>query len=140
MDEVLNVMSEMVVDVQGFNETHFGIFPIEDRPELLDLWDRKSSRNPNTFISLISPQHKQMIAKWAVDRTSFNIKDLIAVLKQFIKVLSAMKHSFLTIRSSASSFQVEPKKLTGWRKVVYAQPKASSAASSSSFKSFKRKN
>lgn len=121
MDDVLNVMSQIVVDVQGFNETHFGIFPVKDQQQLLELWNNKAFHNPNTFISLLSPQHKQLIAKWAADRTSFSIEDLIVVLKKFIKLLGTIKHSFSTI---AVSGQLIPKKLKGWRKAIYSQPKA----------------
>ena len=113
-------MSQIVVDVQGFNKTHFGIFPAEDREHLLDLWNNQAFHNPNTFISLISPQHKKLIAKWASDRTTFGIKDLIVVLEKFIKLLKSIKHSFSTVNATG---QVIPKKMKGWRKVVYTQPK-----------------
>ena len=120
MDDVLNVMSKIVVDIQGFNESHFGIFPVEDQKHLVDLWNTQAFHNPNTFISLISPQHKQLIAKWASDRTTFGIKDLIGVLEKFIKLLRGIKSSFSTV---AASGQVTPKKLKGWRKVLYTKQK-----------------
>lgn len=120
MDDVLNVMSQIVVDVQGFNESHFGIFPIEDQQQLLELWNNRAFHNPNKFISLISPHHKELIAKWAADRTTININDLIDVLKKFTKLLESIKHSFSTV---AASGHVTPKKIKGWRKMVYSQPK-----------------
>lgn len=120
MDNVLNIMSQVVVDIQGFNETHFGIFPDEDQKYLLDLWNNKVDKNPNSFVSLVSPKHKELIAKWAIDRTSFNIQDLIIILQNFINFLKNIKHSFLTINASG---KVTPRKLKGWQKILYTQSK-----------------
>jgi alpha-amylase/alpha-mannosidase (GH57 family) len=118
MDDVLKLMSQIVIDVQGFNENHFGIFPDKDQKHLLDLWNNQAFHNPNVFISLISPHHKQLIAKWASDRTSFSIKNLITILEKFIKFLKTIKPSFSTIAVTGT---VTPKKLKGWRKVIYTQ-------------------
>ena len=120
MNDLLTMMSQIVIDIQGFNESHFGIFPVEDRNHLSDLWNNKACHNPNIFISLLSHQHKQIIAKWASDRTSFTIKELIDILGKFMKFLKTIKSSVSTITASS---EITPKKLKGWRKMVYNQPK-----------------
>jgi hypothetical protein len=115
MEEVFSVMSKIVVDVQGFNESHFGIFPVEDQQHLKELWHTQAFQNPNVFISLISPFHKQLIAKWASDRTTYSVKDLIAVLEKFVKLLRGIKSSFSSVSASGHA---TPKKRKGWRKVM----------------------
>ena len=51
MDDILNLVFQMIIDLQGFNEQHFGIFPNEQHDDLNALWI-VAKKNPNKFISL----------------------------------------------------------------------------------------
>lgn len=90
MEGVLKLFAEMVTDIQGFNEEHFGIFNQDDKTELQDLWLNKARKNPNDFIALLSPEQKRIMTEWAITRvTSYNTIQLIEVLENFILFLKA---------------------------------------------------
>ena len=87
MDDIMILMHRLIVDVQGFNETHFGVFNENERKDLLLLWDTYAGRNPNRFIALLSPDQKLKLVEWTVDRTEYNVSDVIKALEKFLKML-----------------------------------------------------
>jgi hypothetical protein len=126
MDEILNLFYEMVVDIQGFNQAHFGIFPEHQQEELTQLWTTMAHENPNKFIALLSPEQKKLIAQWAVERTSFPVVDMISALENFTKFLKQTNSShyppvanYTVAVTKERKIRTQPRKLKGWKKVVY---------------------
>jgi len=93
MDDIMILMTKIVVDIQGFNDSHFGVFPERDRKQLNDLWILYADKNPNKFISLLSPDHKNCVVDWAINRTSFSRAHLVGALKRFVKYLEKKPNS-----------------------------------------------
>lgn len=83
----MKLMAEMVTDIQGFNDTHFGIFNQDERKDLQNIWINQARRNPNQFISMLSPAQKAIVAEWATQRASYNTVQLIEVLEKFVAFL-----------------------------------------------------
>jgi hypothetical protein len=86
MENMLELFSKVVIDLQGFNQAHFGIFPDHELNELNMIWCAAGS-NPNKFISFLSPRQKTLVSKWACERTAFNVEELIFALEGFLKEL-----------------------------------------------------
>lgn len=128
MDDVLKLFSEMVVDLQGFNDSHFGIFHQDEQADLIHMWFHEAKRNPNKFISLLSPEQKKLVAVWATQRASYNTVRLIETTEKFtafLKTLSSptypvpmtiasLKRSGKTLRAKSSAAG-----LKGWKKIIY---------------------
>ena len=93
MDDIMILMHRLLVDVQGFNESHFGIFNENERRELLSLWETYAGKNPNKFIALLSPDQKLKIVSWTIERTEYNIVDVIKALESFVKMLKRVKYT-----------------------------------------------
>lgn len=114
----MKLMAGMVTDIQGFNETFFGIFAEDDRQELLSIWNNQAKRNPNAFISILSPAQKRIVTEWAVQRASYNTVQLIEVLEKFV---AALKKS-----SSAVYPEIPKRKKSGIRSslknIIYKSP------------------
>lgn len=87
------LMHRVIVDLEGFNEEYFGIFPTEDQQELYRIWERDAARNPNKFIALLSPEHQRCVAAWATSRTSYNVVELVKGLEKFVRFLKTVNYS-----------------------------------------------
>lgn len=85
------LLHKIIVDIQGFNDTHFGIFDITDRPELYAVWVGHVERDINKFISTLSPTQQLQLTKWALQRISYSTPDLIIALEKFTKYLKKNK-------------------------------------------------
>lgn len=114
MDDVFKLFSEMIVDIQGFDETNFGIFHRDEREELTRMWNREAMRDPNKFISLLSPAQKKLVAVWATGRTSYNAVRLIETLENFIKYLKTLDSPVYPAKNGDKKTA-----LKGWKKVIY---------------------
>lgn len=129
MDDGLKLFSEMIVDLQGFNDAHFGIFHQDEQEALMSMWVHDAHRNPNKFISMLSPAQKKLVAAWATQRTSYSTVRLIETLEKFIKLLKTLVSP--TYPPGSSGF--ERKKgirvknsdagLKGWKKIIYTTKK-----------------
>ncbi len=93
MDDIMVLMHQVVVDLEGFNENYFGIFPDEDQKCLLSLWNNEACRTPRIFISMISPAHQRCMAEWATNRTSYRVQDLVRGLDKFVKFLKGVNYT-----------------------------------------------
>lgn len=102
------LMNKVVIDIQGFDESQFGIFNEIERDDLLRIWE--SDRNPNRFISLLSPDQKMRVAQWAANRTAYPISDLIAALEKFVKHLKTV--SYKTYPKPMATAAAKKKNLT----------------------------
>ena len=102
MEDVMKLMAEMIVDIQGFNDTHFGIFHQDERKDLMNIWINQARRNPNQFISFLSPAQKTILTEWAIQRASYNTVQLIEVLEKFTTFLKS---------SSSTVYPIHPKPL-----------------------------
>lgn len=87
MDDIMILMHKIIVDIQGFNDSQFGIFDEHEHEQLLYLWNSIALNNPNKFISFLSPEQKHRVGIWAVERTSYSIDELISSLEKFTKFL-----------------------------------------------------
>lgn len=84
------LMHKVIVDIQGFDDTQFGIFDDIDQPQLLNIW-RENNRDVNKFISALSPLQKDRLSLWAANRTTYQVKDLVLALDKFTKFLRNCK-------------------------------------------------
>lgn len=114
MDDIMVLMHQVVVDLQGFNEEFFGIFPSEDHKALYRVWEQEAKRNPSKFIALLSPAHKQCVAAWATSRTSYNVTELIRALEKFTKFLKTVSYS-----SYPQIKKLQPRKKSVLKKLIY---------------------
>jgi len=85
------LLHKIIVDIQGFNENHFGIFDITDRAELYSVWVSHAHKDINKFISTLSPRQQLQLTKWATQRISYSTSDLILALEKFVKYLKKNK-------------------------------------------------
>jgi hypothetical protein len=93
MDDIMNLMSSMVIDVLGgFDETQFGIFDDDEQEELMVMWKERGG-DVIKFINILSPAQKYRLTMWAVDRTSYKVTDLTKALKKFTKFLESPSYS-----------------------------------------------
>lgn len=91
MDDIMILMTRVVIDVQGFDESQFAIFNENERDALSAIWNNVAARNPNKFISCLSPVQKEKLALWVCARTSYETADLIKGLEKFTKYLKSVK-------------------------------------------------
>lgn len=87
MDDIMILMNKVIIDLQGFDESQFGIFDDAELTDLMRIWQDYAERNPNRFIAYLSPDQKQKMALWAAERTSYSIDELIGALERFVKFL-----------------------------------------------------
>lgn len=87
------LMHRVIVDIQGFDETQFGIFDDNDQTQLLHLWNNAANRDVNKFISALSPIQKDRLSLWAAHRTTYQVKDLVSALEKFCKFLKSSSYA-----------------------------------------------
>ena len=93
MDDIMILMHKVVVDIQGFDDSQFGIFDDSEHEQLVYLWKKVALGNPNKFISMLSPEQKHRLGIWASDRTSFDVDDLIEALEKFTRFLKSASYA-----------------------------------------------
>jgi len=101
MDDIMVLMSKMVIDLQSFDETQIGLFDTVEQEDLLKVW--QETRDVNKFIRILSPAQKYKMAVWATSRTSLNVAELTKTLEKFVKFLkssSYAKHQLYPKRKS----------------------------------------
>lgn len=74
-----------MVDLEGFDESHFGIFPDTERPALAREW--RKATNVNKFLTILSPVQREQVTDWMISRTKYDRKQLASALKDFSKYL-----------------------------------------------------
>lgn len=84
------LMHRLITDVQGFNETQFGIFNDTEYKDLLILWEVFANKNPNRFIAQLSPDQKLKVVTWAIERTEYSVADMVIALDKFLKMLKKL--------------------------------------------------
>lgn len=114
-------MAEMVTDVQGFNDSHFGIFNQDERKDLQNIWINQAKKNPNTFISLLSPAQKKIVTEWATQRTTFNTVQLIEALEKFLTVLKSSTSSVYPPSSPTDNPKKKNAIRNGLKKIIYKE-------------------
>lgn len=87
------LMHEIIIDIQSFNETQFGIFNDSDKTDLLYIWHKIVNEDINKFLSKLSPEQKYKVALWACNRTSYQLYELIEALEKFTKYLKSSAYS-----------------------------------------------
>lgn len=103
------LMNKIFIDLQGFDDTQFGIFQGEEQEELLNVWEYRAHRNVNSFIGMLSPSQKKQMAIWAAERTSYPMEILIRCLKEFVKYLE---------KSTQKSYPKKKKNIREWTVVL----------------------
>lgn len=93
MDDLMILMNGINIDIQGFNESQFGIFNDSDQNELLGIWHNLVKEDVNKFISKLSPEQKYRLTLWACSRTSYQVCELISALEKFTKYLKSSAYS-----------------------------------------------
>lgn len=139
MDDVLKLFSEMIVDLQGFNDSHFGIFNQNEQGDLIHMWFHEAKRDPNKFIYMLSPAQKRLVAIWATQRASYSTVRLIEALEKFTGFLKTLNSPVypvprsMTIEPGSSWFKkgkgMRSKSsatgLKGWKKIIYTSKEVS---------------
>lgn len=87
------LLSKIAIDLRGFNEDHFGIFKEDDQPAIVKLWKDEAKEDVNKFIALLSPNQRDCVSKWAIDRSTYSVPELIHALEKFIKYLKSKSFS-----------------------------------------------
>lgn len=77
------------MDIQGLDESQFGMFHEHEQDDLRYIWNMTADRNPNRFISYLSPSQKDALTRWAVERASYSAKQLITALEKFTKYMKS---------------------------------------------------
>ena len=85
------LMHKVIIDIQGFNQSHFWIFDDADREDLLFMWNELN--DVNRFIAGLSPAQRHRLALWAVDRTSYSVAELTNALEKFTKYLKSPSYA-----------------------------------------------
>jgi hypothetical protein len=89
MDDIMILMNAINIDIQGFNETQFGIFNDADQEKLLHIWNNLVDQDINKFIGKLSPEQKYKLTLWACNRTSYCLHELISAMEKFTKYLKS---------------------------------------------------
>jgi hypothetical protein len=113
------LMNAINIDIQGFNETQFGIFNDSDQEKLLHIWKNLVDQDINKFIGKLSPEQKYKLTLWACNRTSYCLHELINAMEKFTKYL----------KSSAY-----------YNQEFYPRPSESLKSKKKKFSMFKKKN
>lgn len=127
MDNVLKLFSELIVDLHGFNDSHFGIFHEDEQKDLKYIWFHEAKRDLNKFISMLSPAQKKLIAIWAIQRTSYSTVRLIETLEKFthfLKTLDSPIYPIVPFPSTTPGIK-KGKVLKGWKKIIYKSKEVS---------------
>lgn len=85
MNDVMILLHKMMVDLEGFNETHFGIFADSERAGLIREWKKKT--DINGFLAILSPHQRDQVTDWMIARTKYDRKELSKALNEFVKYL-----------------------------------------------------
>lgn len=93
MDDIMILMNAINIDIQGFNETQFGIFNDSDQEKLLYIWNNLVNQDINKFIGKLSPEQKYRLTLWACNRTSYCLQELIGAMEKFTKYLKSSAYS-----------------------------------------------
>lgn len=93
MDDIMILMNAINIDIQGFNETQFGIFNDSDQEKLLHIWNNLVNQDINKFIGKLSPEQKYRLTLWACNRTSYCLHELISAMEKFTKYLKSSTYS-----------------------------------------------
>lgn len=93
MDDIMILFHKVIVDVGSFNDAHFGIFNECEREVLTTLFREKCNSNPFRFLSLLSPEQKQLVTAWSCQRTTFSVEQLKSALKKFLKHLDGVSYT-----------------------------------------------
>lgn len=92
MDETIHMLQDLVVEMNSFGEEQMFIFSDpQEREELRQLWRGAAERSPTRFISLIGPDHKKTVTRWAAERVAVPVQDMIHVLKKLLTWLKKVK-------------------------------------------------
>lgn len=93
MDDVMILLHRFMIDIQGFNEKHFLVFEEHEQAQLLNIWNQIKNDNlpVNKFLGILSPHQKYKVVKWGLDRTSYEISEVINALEKFTKFLKKYK-------------------------------------------------
>ena len=54
MDDIMILMNAINIDIQGFNDTQFGIFNDSDQEKLLHIWNNLVNQDINKFIGKLT--------------------------------------------------------------------------------------
>lgn len=113
MDDIMILMNAINIDIQGFNETQFGIFDDADQEQLLHIWNNLVNQDINKFISKLSPEQKYKLTLWACNRTSYCLHELIDAIEKFVKYLKSSafnNQKYYPARKSKKIFSIFKKK------------------------------
>ena len=110
MDDIMTLMHKIYIDLQGFDEPQFGIFNINEQ-EALKKHFYENKGDINVFISMLSPEQKDQITNWAINRTEYNTRELELSLKKFLKYLKSYNSKTYPIQESKKNSLFRKKKL-----------------------------
>jgi len=90
MDDIMVLFHKVIVDLEAFDASQFGIFNESERVALIKLYEVDCEKSMKKFLALLSPDQKQRIAVWACDKSTFSTDELILALEKFTKYLKTV--------------------------------------------------
>lgn len=118
MNHLLKLFNDTVVEIQGFNDSQFYIFKEEDRKDLMHMWYHEANRNPNKFISMLSPDQKDYVSLWALRKVNTPLDEIIQHLSYTLQELQSLAERYKGTLDKPHKFKLKPIK----------EPKASTQA------------
>ena len=110
MLHLLKLFNDAVVEIQGFNDSQFDIFKQEDRKDLTHMWFHEANRNPNKFISLLSPDQKDYVSLWTLRKINNTpLDEIIQHLTYTLQELQNLANKYKGTLDKPQRFNGGPK-------------------------------
>lgn len=94
MNHLLKLFNDTVIEIQGFDDSQFYIFKDEDRKDLTHMWYHEAGRNPNKFISMLSPEQKDYVSLWTLRKVNTPLNDIIQNLSYSLKEFQGLAERY----------------------------------------------
>jgi len=107
MNHLLKLFNDTVVEIQGFNDSQFYIFKEEDRKDLMHMWYHEANRNPNKFISMLSPDQKDYVSLWALQKVNTPLDEIIQHLSYTLQELQSLAEKYKGTLAKPHKFKLK---------------------------------
>lgn len=94
MNHLLKLFNDTVIEIQGFDDSQFYIFKDEDRKDLTHMWYHEAGRNPNKFMSMLSPEQKDYVSLWTLRKVNTPLNDIIQNLSYSLKEFQSIAERY----------------------------------------------
>ena len=128
MNHLLKLFNDTVVEIQGFNDSQFYIFKDEDRKDLTHMWYHEANRNPNKFMSMLSPDQKDYVSIWTLRKVNTPLDEIIHNLNYTLQEFQSLAERYQGTLTKPHKFKPktmdeQPKATTQTKAQTKAQAK-----------------